>query len=292
MKLAELCTAFPQSSGTNELRHPGSAIPLTLQLKLRAQRGHLQAALDTHPQRSANRLGLGLRTYESGDSIRAVSTRHLLLQEQLLTRTDVSPGRFHVCVILHSYANMNFRSESTLPSKNQLAWALAGLIQNLHEQQAQKVDILAIGETHLAEQMIRQATRIKRAHFCYVVSDLLFAPTELSAAAAEVTAALTLLHRRHGLVLVVRDPLESPDALAAREAGILTLGAPDELGTTGGDDKHSGPQYVQNLKTQLSDLQTRLNAIGWGSLLATCTDDVEVFTRRIAQQLAGQRISQ
>ncbi len=294
MKLAELCTAFPETAGTNDIRHPASAVPPLLRLKLRAQRGHLQAALDTHPQRSPNRLGLGLRPYESGDSLRALSSRHLLLQEQLLTRTDVSPGRFHVSVIVHSYQNMNFKSAADKPSKNQLAWATAGLIQNLHEQQAQKVDILMLAGADLGPQLIKHAARIKRSHFCYLVTDLFHNPESRQASVVDICAALSLLHLRQGMIIIVRDPLESPHHTDASAPDILTFEPPVPSGPTQTtfNDTHSGSDYIRNLENQLSDLQQQLNSFGWSSLLTTADDELDDLIRELSVRLAGQRMSQ
>ncbi|MEY3900812.1 MAG: hypothetical protein RL189_118 [Pseudomonadota bacterium] len=296
MKLAELCTAFPETAGSAGIRHPGSALPHALRLKLRAQRGHLQASLDTHPQRSANRLGLGLRPYESGDSLRAVALRPLLLQEQLLTRTDVSAGRFHVSIIVHSYANMNFKSDPQGPSKNQLAWATAGILQNLHDQQAQKVDLLTLGGADLPAQMIQHAARIRRSHFCYVVTDLLFNSNDQNAAAREISAALSVLHLRRGMVIVIRDPLESPEQPVSDSGRVLTFEPPQgvnvQVAADSTNEKHSGEGYVANLRAQVENLQQQLNSFGWNSFVVTATDDTDHFARQLSLRLAGQRICQ
>jgi hypothetical protein len=297
MKLAELCTAFPETAGTTDIRQPASAVPPLLRLKLRAQRGYLQAALDTHPQRSPSRLGLGLRPYESGDSLRALSNRHLLMQEQLLTRTDVSAGRFHVSILVHSYENMNFKSSPDRPSKNQLAWAAAALLQNLHEQQAQKVDVITLTGRNLSEQILRHSKRIRRSHFCYLMTDLFHNPESHGASALDVCSALSLLHIRRGLVCIIRDPLESPENQQLASGRLLTFESPaqdsglaDNLNRNG--DSHSGPDYLRNLKAQYDGLQQQLSSYGWSSVLTTSDDELDHFVRELSLRLAGQRMSQ
>lgn len=295
MKLAELCTAFPETAGTRDVRDPGSALPRALRFKLRAQRGHLQSALDTHPQRSPNRLGLGLRPYESGDSLRALALRPLLLQEQMLTRTDVSPGRFHVCVIVHAYANMNFKSSPERPSKHQMAWALAGMVQNLHEQQAQKVDFLVVNEENLPEQLIFHAARIRRSHFCYVISDLLFDPSSHFAATRNMTAAIQHLRLQHGMFIIVRDIFESPKYAEISNEQVLAFQPPDwnktSPNSTELSEKQSGAGYVSNLKAQMTDLQNQLNEFDWSAFLASSEDEIDQITHGLTLRLAGQRKS-
>ncbi|NBO38450.1 hypothetical protein EBU99_07685 [bacterium] len=308
MKLAEVCTVYPSTWDASAVRNPGAAIPLAIRLKLRAQRGYLQAALDTHPQRSANRMGLGLRPYEAGDSLRAVSARHLLLQEELQTRTDVSPGRFHVTVIVHCYANMQFKSEATDVNKMQAAWAVAGLLQNLHEQQAQRVDVIALSGPQLGEELVKHAALLRRSHFCYVVTDLLFNPNSIDAASEELSAALSHLHVRNGIVAVVRDPWESPDfektaetttiAFASPSEGEITKNASlmgeksagEERNLQNNRDRHSGQEYIQNLRSQLNGLQTLLNLRGWGSLWLTAEHAIDDISQKVAVNLAAQRI--
>jgi disulfide oxidoreductase YuzD len=297
MKLAELCTAFPETAGSQEIRHPASAVPHLLRLKLRAQRGYLQAALDTHPQRSPSRLGLGLRPYEAGDSLRALSYRHILMQEQLLTRTDVSAGRFHVSIIVHSYENMNFKSSADRPSKNQLAWAAAALIQNLHEQQAQKVDVFTIADRNLSEHIQKHASRIRHSHFCYLVTDLFHNPESRDASVKDVLESLGVLHIRRGLVVVVRDPLESPENRQLADGQIMTFeslsGTATRSGSTGNkNDLHSGPEYLTNLQSQLNSLQRQISNFGWGSMLTSADDELDHFVRELSLRLAGQRMSQ
>jgi uncharacterized protein (DUF58 family) len=296
MKLAELCTAFPEKADAQTVRRPGTAIPATLRLKLRAQRGHLQAALDHHPQRSPDRLGLGLRPYEAGDPLRTIALRPLVLQEQLLTRTDSSKGRFHVTVVVHSYAHMNFKSDSNLPSKNQLAWAVAGLLQNLHEQSAQRVDILVIGDRSLPEGLLRHAAALRRSHFCYVVTDLLFDASARGAAVDSVISALNFIHLRKGMFIVVRDPLESPDSrqLQSTLDKTLSLLPPDgqsfeKTESTANHEHQSGPLYAENLRIQLADLSVQLSKTGWSSLLATADDDIDQLVRHIAVRHDNRR---
>jgi disulfide oxidoreductase YuzD len=297
MKLAELCTAFPETAGVQDFRHPASAVPHLLRLKLRTQRGYLQAALDSHPQKSPSRLGLGLRPYEAGDSLRAVSFRHLQLQEQLLTRTDVSAGRFHVSIIIHTYDNMNFKSDPEGPSKNQLAWLAAALLQNLHEQQAQKVDILPIADKRLTESIQKHAARIRRSHFCYLITDLFHNSESAGASVRDVLSLLELLHIRRGLVVLVRDPLESPENPELATGRILTFESPEKSapapeGSPKTSDLHSGKEYLDNLKSQYSGLQQAISQIGWGSLLTTAEDELDDFVRQLSIRLAGQRMSQ
>lgn len=298
MKLAELCTVYPATAGAPGVRNPGKALPLALRLKLRAQRGHLQAALDSHSQRSANRLGLGLRPYESGDSLRALALRPLLLQEQLLTRTDVSPGRFHVSVVVHSYENMNFKSTPASPSKNQLTWALAGLLQCLHEQRAHKVEFIVMPGPDLPQQMIQHSPKLKRSHFCYVITDLFFNPKTNHSAAEELAAALNLLHLRRGIVILARDPFESPSSQELLQEKIFSFEPPTYLNSINNllsgqsPQLFSGAGYVRNLRAQVDRLQTELTPLGWTSLLTTSQDEVSALTRQLALRLTGQGISQ
>lgn len=297
MKLAELCTAFPQNTDTLHVRNPGAAIPATIRCKLRSMRGHLQAALDYHPQRSPNRLGLGLRPYESGDPMRSVSLRHWLLQDQLLTRTDVSPGRFHVSIVVHNYPNMNFRSSEQLPTKHQLAWAVAGMLQMLHEQNAQKVDIIVIHERELGQQMARLTARIKRSQFCYVVSDVLFNPSSMAASARDLTAAINLIRMRRGMAVVVRDPLESADTLPDIENNSLAFIPPDSKELTPSlspqsTQWHSGPGYFENLRAQLADLHERLQNVGWTCLSTNPEEDVDHLSRELSIRLSGPQVRQ
>jgi hypothetical protein len=297
MKLAELCTAFPQTADTQMVRNPGAAIPATIRCKLRAMRGHLQAALDYHPQRSPNRLGLGLRPYESGDPLRSVSMRHWLLQDQFLTRTDVSPGRFHICIIVHSYSNMNFRSSEQLPTKNQLAWVVAGLLQNLHEQSAQKVDVMVVHDADLGEQMSRLAARIRRSQFCYIVSDALFNSSSSDASARDIAAAINLLRIRRGMAIVVRDPMESPEAMQDNENQALAFMPPEnknilDSASAQKSQWHSGPGYVANLKTQLEDLGQRLQNVGWSILSTNVEEEVDHLTHNLSLRMSGPQVRQ
>ncbi|NBW83589.1 DUF58 domain-containing protein, partial [bacterium] len=293
----ELCTAFPQTSDSQIVRNPGAAIPATIRCKLRSMRGHLQAALDYHPQRSPNRLGLGLRPYEAGDPLRSVSLRHWLLQDQFLTRTDVSSGRFHVSIIVHSYANMNFRSAEELPTKNQLAWVVAGLLQNLHEQNAQKVDVMIVHDADLGQQMSRLAARIRRSHFCYVVSDALFNSSAIEASGRDLAAAINLLRIRRGMAIVVRDPLESPTSLQDNEIQTLAFLPPEtkkilDSASTQNSQWHSGPGYVANLRIQLEDLGLRLQNVGWSVLSTQVDEEVDHLTHNLSLRMTGSRVRQ
>jgi hypothetical protein len=298
MKLAELCTAYPSNWNAPAIVHPGDAIPMAVRLKLRAQRGWLQAALDTHVQRSSNRSGLGLRPYMAGDSLRAISSRHLLLQEELLTRTDVSPGRFHVAIIVHCYENMQFHSDVQAPNKMQAAWATAGLLQNLHEQQAQKVEIVALQGKNLSEEMLKHAGRLKRAHFCYVITDLLFDPSNTHAATNALATSLKHLRVPRGMVVVVRDPLESPDISQSdsySQGESLAFAAPDSTPASQTQESrssefHSGQEYLMNVNEQLNFLESNLNNRGWSSIWLTAEHEVDSLSQRLTSRLSALRV--
>jgi hypothetical protein len=300
MKLAELCTVYPSHWNDPAPLHPGAAIPFDVRLKLKAQRGHLQSALDSHAQRSANRSGLGLRPYAAGDSLRAVSQRHLLLQEELVSRTDVSAGRFRVAILVHCYSNMEFRSEESLTNKMQLAWATAGLLENIHERQAQKIDIIALQGPHLGEEIRKQAARIKRAHFCYVLTDLLFNPSEVNASAFELSGILKHLRVPRGMVVVLRDFLESPEIAHSpwmKNNAALAFAPPegastpdDDVPTGHGAEHHSGETYLKNLLEQLNFLETDLNKRGWNSLWVTAEQTMESMTRQLSARLSALRV--
>ncbi|MBM3381613.1 MAG: hypothetical protein FJY29_04140 [Betaproteobacteria bacterium] len=296
MKLAELCTAYPSSCDAPALAHPGRALPLELRAKLRMQRGWLQASLDSNIQRSANRSGLGLRPYTAGDSLRALSARHLFLQEELLTRTDVSPGRFHVSVLVHCYGNMEFRSAQASASKMQAAWAVAGLLENLHNQQAQKVEIVALRGRNLGEALLQQAARLRRSHFCYVITDMLFDPTSVSASTEELSAALKHVRMARGMVVVVRDAWESPDITSSeilRSGDTIAFAAPNtNPGNTpqDGQDFHGGLAYLENINTQLRQLERELNMRNWNSMWLTPEHEVSDVSKNLTTRLAALRI--
>ncbi|MEY4064410.1 MAG: hypothetical protein RIR26_618 [Pseudomonadota bacterium] len=300
MKLAELCTVYPSHWNDPAPLHPGAAIPMDVRLKLKAQRGHLQAALDTHVQRTSNRSGLGLRPYTAGDALRAVSLRHLLLQEELVTRTDVSAGRFRVAILVHCYSNMEFRSEESEANKMQLAWATAGVLENIHQQQAQKIDIIPLNGPHLSDEIRKQAARIKRAHFCYVLTDLLFNPKDVNASATELDGILKHLRIPHGVVVVIRDFLESPAIAESRwieNDAALAFAPPDQaaaetdpLPESTGVEHHSGQTYLKNVVGQLNELESELNNRGWTSLWLTAAHPLETMTRRLSARLSALRV--
>jgi hypothetical protein len=296
MKLAELCTAFPSSCDAAALPHPGRAIPLELRAKLRMQRGWLQSSLDTNVQRTANRSGLGLRPYMAGDSLRALSARHLLLQEELLTRTDVSPGRFHITILVHCYGNMEFRSSQATASKMQAAWAVAGLLENLHNQQAQKVDVVPLRGKDLGEALLQQSARLKRSHFCYVVTDLLFDPRSVSASTENLSAALKHLRVPRGMVVVVRDAWESPDIASTelvQRGGAIAFAAPDTDPSdkpSAAQDFHGGRAYLENINMQLRQLERELNMRNWNSIWLTPEHEVSEISKNLTTRLAALRI--
>lgn len=298
MKLAELCTVFPANWNSVPISHPGDALPRAVRIKLRAQRGWLQASLDTHVQRSSNRSGLGLRPYVAGDSLRAVSLRHLLLQDEFLTRTDVSPGRFHVAIVVHSYENMQFNSNTTSANKMQAAWATAGLLENLHHQQAQKIDIMTLTEQSLGDGLLKHSSRLKRAHLCYIITDLLFDPSNRSASTTNLAAALKLLNIPRGMVVVVRDPLESPDIekteLGSRTA-TMAFAPPSTSDTVAQSASRrseytSGAEYLEHVNEQLKSLEQELNKRHWSSMWLTPEHHIDDISRRLSSRLIAMKV--
>ena len=298
MKLAELCTVFPANWNALPPAHPGDAIPMTVRLKLRAQRGWLQASLDTHAQRSSQRSGLGLRPYTAGDSLRALSLRHLLLQDELLTRTDVSPGRCHVSSVVHCYENMQFNSGETAANKMQAAWATAGILENLHHHQAQKVDVIALKERSLSEGMLKHSARLRRSHFCYLLTDLLFDSAHLAASAQTLASALKLLRIPRGLVVIVRDPLESPD-IEEDPQGVLSSAlaftAPESSMAATSENQQqmhftSGLEYLSNIKNQIKLLETELHNQNWSSIWLTAGHQIDDISKRLATRLAALKV--
>ena len=300
MKLAELCTVYPKLWSADPIPHPGHAIPMAVRLKLRAQRGWLQASLDTHVQRSSQRSGLGLRPYMPGDSLRALSLRHLLLQDEYMTRTDISPGRFHVSIVVHCYENMQFSSSEELPNKIQTAWATAGILENLHHQQAQKVDIIAINEHSLEKGLQKHSARLKRSHFCYVITDLLFNHASTSASSDSLAAALKRLRIPRGIVAIIRDPLESPDIehnLQLATSPVIAFAPPDSHSSDTDESElkrqsnfTSGLQYLANIKKQLNILETELRNHNWSSLWLTPEHQIDDISRRLAARLAALKV--
>lgn len=296
MKLAELCTAYPENCDAPAIRHPGDALSLSVRLKIRSQRGRLQSALDEHPQKSANRSGLGLRPYLPGDSPRALSLRHLLLQGDLQTRIDSSPGRFCISIFVHCYDNMEFRSSSQLPNKLQTAWAVAGVLEHLHTQQAQKVGVHILRSADLSQALLEHRALIKRSHFCYIITDLLHNPSNKSAAVDSFADTLKFINATRGMTLVVRDPMESTDWPATNEASQLAFeprGAQTPIAGNGSTPEYqAGPAYLRNVKEQLDQLREVLQRRGWDSMWCTPEHPFEQVLQQLTLRLSGLRISQ
>lgn len=296
MKLAELCTVYPDNCAAPEIKHPGDALALAVRLKLRAQKGRLQAALDRHPQKSADRSGLGLRPYLAGDSLRALSARHLILQDELQTRIDVSPGRFCVSVFVHCYENMEFRSSTDLPNKMQTAWAVAGILEQMHTQQAQKVNIYQTRGADLGRSLIEHRSQIQRSHFCYILTDLLHVSKTKTAAVESLSEALHFINAKQGMVVVVRDPMETTEWSVSQNQAALSF---EPLNTSIHSETartmpeyQAGEEYLTNIKSQLNDLRTTLQKRGWDSLWCTADHPVERLLHQLTLRLSGLRIKQ
>jgi hypothetical protein len=220
------------------------------------------------------------------------------MQEELLTRTDVSPGRFHVSILVHSYSNMEFRSVQGSATKMQAAWAVAGLLENLHNQQAQKIEVIALRGSHLGEAMLQQAARLRRSHFCYVITDMLFNSASASASTEELAGALKHLRVPRGMVVVVRDSWESPDiaktdlVLRGEEISFAdpNMGTQHPNPQNEAKDFHSGSAYVENIKTQLRDLESTLNRRSWNSMWLTPEHEVSDISKTLTTRLAALRI--
>lgn len=294
MKLADLCTAYPVNCDAPAIAHPGAALPLAIRLKIRAQRGLLQSALDRHPQKTAERTGLGLRPYIPGDTLRSLSTRHLLLQDDFQTRIDASPGRFRVSVFVHCYDNMEFRSDEQRPNKMQAAWALAGVIENLHAQQAQKVNIYRIEGSSLSEALLAHRGLLQRSHFSYIITDLLNDPSSKTAAVESLSAALRSLGVRRGMTVVVRDPLEAADGQTEASQSYFSFEPRNSELQKQNDfssgEYHSGPAYFRNIKEQLALLQNQLQKRGWDSFWCTPEYPFEKILQQLSIRLTGLRI--
>ncbi|MEY2988638.1 MAG: hypothetical protein RJB13_2159 [Pseudomonadota bacterium] len=296
MKLAELCTAYPENCDAPVVRHPGDAIALAMRLKLRAQRGRLQSALDFHPQKTADRSGLGLRPYLAGDSLRALSARHLLLQDELHTRIDSSPGRFCVSVFVHCYENMEFRSSEALPNKMQTAWGIAGLLEQMHTQHSQKVNVFQLLGKDVSAALLEHKAHIQRSHFCYVVTDLLNMTSSKSAAVESLADALRFLNSRRGMVMVVRDPLESTDWNMSEDQNRLSFeplksrSFDNEASTS--NEYHAGEQYLQNIKSQLNELRSSLQKYRWDSMWCTPEHSIDSLLQQLTLRLSGLRMTQ
>lgn len=296
MKLAELCTAYPENCDAPAIRHPGDALALAVRLKLRAQRGRLQSALDLHPQKTADRSGLGLRPYLPGDSLRALSGRHLLLQDELQTRIDVSPGRFCVSVFVHCYENMEFRSSDNLPNKMQTAWSIAGIVEQLHTQHAQKVNVFQLQGTDLSSALLEHRAHIQRSHFCYLVTDLLNITKTKTAAVEALTDTFRFINAPRGMVLVVRDPMETTDWAEANGQDRLSFeplhSAQPTAGTSNSPEYQAGEEYLRNIKAQLNELRSSLQKHRWDSLWCTPEHSVDSLLQQLTVRLSGLRITQ
>jgi hypothetical protein len=296
MKLAELCTAYPENCDAPAVRHPGNALSLAVRLKLRAQRGRLQSALDFHPQKTADRSGLGLRPYLPGDSLRALSARHLLLQDELQTRIDVSPGRFCVSIFVHCYENMEFRSAENKPNKMQTAWGVAGLLEQMHSQHSQKVTVHALQGADLSTALLEQRAHIQRSHFCYLVTDLLNKTESRTAAVESLSETLRFLNAPTGMVLVVRDPMETTDWNALAEQDRLSFAPlnshhrPEKPSAAA--EYQAGEQYLKNIRIQLTELRSTLQMRRWESLWCTPEHSVDSLLHQLTLRLSGLRMTQ
>lgn len=213
--LYDLASAFPTDA--HGIAHPSAGLPNVIRQTLAQKFGHLGAATDRHPIKSAARLGIELRPYQHGDKLQALSMRTLVRTERLESRVDESPGRQHVLIAMHTYENMNFANEHASANKTQVALAAAAIIERLHINQSHSTTMHYINSP-LFEQNVRQTKSLSRYQSVYLISDFLNRDRLLG---LEVEAIHEIMGHARVSMVVVRDPYEWFDDSSLPNASLL-----------------------------------------------------------------------
>jgi len=283
MKISTLCGLFDQDPDNWPTRQPSRALPMAFRSHMGTKMAKLSLAQDISRQKSPQRMGISVRDCLPGDPFHCISVSHYLKKEEIITRTDWTPGRCHVVILIHAYNNMAFGTEGF--TKGQLAMAVCAVLDAVHLKAQHTVEMRVVRHRGWHESLA--LVPMGRWDRVYLLTDLFFNPSSPSAATEDLFENLKhfgfLTNQKEKSIFIVRDTTEIPftgNPLAEKSQYLEPFSK--NMGKLGSQwERFSGSQYYENLKTQWSEFQQACQKYGIKNQCLYAQTDLEKFLFQI-----------
>lgn len=284
MLLADLAILFPKQIEEWPVLSPSKAIPLYLKTFVRNTWGKKFSANDFNKKYTPNRFGASTRNFQIGDQLKTLSRSHLLRQNSLVTKTDISPGRKNILILFHCYNNMTYTSSPQNGNKGQLSNAICAVLEEIHTSLAQNFIIKPLYGPYFLEECLRLQRYLQKYansnDKIYILSDFLFNPENIEASAEEVLKTIHYFNLKQCTFFIIRDSLEYISQSQNRQSEVCELLPWDnsELQIK----LYSDENYKSNLQKQISDIQEKMKQTMNSSCIVTQEQSIDEFLEFLA----------
>jgi len=267
------------------LHSPVYVLGSALRAKINKSFGGLISALDFNKLKNYDTLGVFLRPYMPGDSLKALDLAYYLKTNNLQTRIDWQAGQQKILILVHIYDNMSFKANDYEVNKGQLALCLAGIITSFHENLIQNVEIEYIKEDYIEKQINNIRKKIKNVQHLYIITDLLYNSSSSNASADDLLGVLKNIYIKNCSLCIVRDPLEMPNNLNNKVKGRAFTSFIDETNFKNQTiSYYSGQEYTENLEQQYDYINKQMKHFGYKSKIFCGNTKVEELLNFIVLQ--------